>query len=470
MLRADKRNVVRLEDSKSKSKIDLSAYKKINMYLCGPTVYDEAHLGHARSAICFDLLYRSLLALGFEVEFARNYTDIDDKILAKMKECNLSLEELTEHYINRYEEDMRLLNILEPKFKPKATQYISAMIDLIVTLENKGFTYILDDGVYFDTSKDEAYLSLSHRGFENNQSRLEKEVAKKNESDFVLWKFDENFYDAPFGKGRPGWHSECVAMIKNVFKDELTVHCGGVDLLFPHHENEAAQCRCAFGKDLAKIWLHNGFVKINDEKMSKSLNNSFLLKDALDEFGGEALRFYLLQTHYRTHFNYNIHDLEAAKKRLDKLYRLKKRLGLFTLQDFSQIQANFSFQTPIAGQILQALSDDLNISKALALLDEFIINANATLDKSKEAQEILKQSLQECSLIFGVGFLDTTQYFQFGVSEEFQAQITEQILARNEAKKAKNFALADEIRANLAKKNIILQDTPNGTIWEKNND
>lgn len=463
---------MRLEDSKSRAKIDLNAYKEreLSIYLCGPTVYDDAHLGHARSSVCFDLLRRTLIALGFKVKFCRNYTDIDDKILAKMKECNLSLDELTSHYIQRYEEDMRSLNVLEPDFKPKATAYIKEMIIFIKKLESKGFTYTLEDGVYFDTSKDKAYLSLSHRNCENNQSRLEKEVHKKNDSDFVLWKFDENFYDAPFGKGRPGWHTECVTMIKSLFKDELMVHCGGVDLLFPHHENEAAQCRCAYEDELAKIWLHNGFVKIDGEKMSKSLNNSFFVKDALAEFQGEVLRFYLLSTHYRAHFNYSEQDLEVAKKRLDKLYRLKKRLGVLSIKDFSQIQPSGELQSEMTIQILKELSDDLNVSKALALLDELIITSNAKLDensKDKSLKEGIKQALSECALIFGVGFIETNEYFQFGVSEEFKQEIKRQILTRDEAKKAKNFALADEIRANLAHRNIILQDTPNGTIWEK---
>lgn len=462
---------MRLEDSKSKKKIDLNAFKgePINIYLCGATVYDDAHLGHARSSVCFDLLYRTLLALGFEVRFARNYTDIDDKILAKMKEQNASLKELTAHYIRRYEEDMRALNVLEPNFKPKATQFISQMINFITTLQNKGFTYVLDDGVYFDSSKDKKYLSLSHRGFDNTQSRLEKGVAKKNESDFVLWKFDEKFYDAPFGKGRPGWHTECVAMIKDLFNDKLVIHCGGVDLLFPHHENEAAQFRGACEKELAQIWLHNGFVKIDGEKMSKSLNNSFFIKDALREFSGEVLRFYLLQTHYRAHFNYSEQDLEGAKKRLDKFYRLKKRLEITNLEDFDEFKQKP--QSEIARQILSALEDDLNVSKALSVLDEFIINANAKLDENaKTSKEILAQGLSECALIFGVGFMNAEEYFGAGVDEDFKKEIEAQILARNAAKKAKNYALADEIRANLASKNIILQDTPNGTIWEKSSE
>ena len=309
--------MMRLFDSKSKAKKDLNAYKNepLNIYLCGATVYDDAHLGHARSSVCFDLLRRTLLALGFKVQFARNYTDIDDKILAKMKEKNLSLKELTTHYIQSYEADMNALNVLKPNFMPKATEYIAQMIELIESLEKRGFTYTLKDGVYFDSSKDSAYFSLSHRNLNDNQSRLENEVAKKNESDFVLWKFDESFYDAPFGKGRPGWHSECVAMIRALFDDKLIIHCGGADLLFPHHENEAAQCRCAYGGELAQIWLHNGFVKIDGEKMSKSLNNSFFVKDALKEFCAEALRFYLLQTHYSGDFNYAVSDLESAKRK-----------------------------------------------------------------------------------------------------------------------------------------------------------
>ena len=471
---------MRLFDSKSKSKIELNPDKNgvLNIYLCGPTVYDDAHLGHARSAVCFDLLRRTLLAMGFCVNFARNYTDIDDKILNKMKEKNSTLQALTEHYISSYERDMKALNVLEPNFKPKATEYISQMIELIAKLEKMGFTYALNDGIYFDSSKDSGYFSLSRRVSNDNQSRLENSVAKKNESDFVLWKFDENFYPAPFGKGRPGWHSECVAMINALFS-ELHIHCGGADLLFPHHENEAAQHRCACKSELSRIWLHNGFVKIDGEKMSKSLNNSFFIRDALREFNGEVLRFYLLQTHYRGDFNYALSDLESAKKRLDKFYRLKKRLNLAEFGDFElnlnensrKISGEFKFKSEVASKILQALSDDLNVSLALAFFDEFIINANAKLDESPKntaLKESVATSLKECAMIFGVGFINANEYFQFGVNAEFKAQIEAKIAQRDAAKKAKNFALADEIRSYLAAQNIILQDTPSGTIWEKN--
>ncbi|WP_279041408.1 cysteine--tRNA ligase [Campylobacter helveticus] len=453
-----------LFDSVKKEKLALKKEGAINIYLCGPTVYDDAHLGHARSSICFDLLRRVLLSLGREVCFARNYTDIDDKILKKMRESGESLEKITQIYINHYESDMKNLRVLEPNLKPRATEFIQHMIELILHLEKHGFTYTLDDGIYFDTSKDEAYLSLSKRSFEETKTRLLEQKEKKNESDFVLWKFDEEFYAAPFGKGRPGWHSECVAMIEALFKDGLDIHAGGVDLLFPHHENEAAQCRCAFNKNLASHWLHNGFVNINGEKMSKSLNNSFFVKDALKEFCGEALRFYLMSVHYRAHFNYSLEDLALCKKRLDKLYRLKKRLDLNSLEDKPK-----KCEREISTAILQALQDDLNISKALALFDEFIVNANLRLDESKDKglREDLREDFKELALILGVGFEDAILYFQQGFDETQKAWIEEQIFKRTEAKKAKNYALADELRHNLAEFGVLLLDTPQGTIWEK---
>ncbi|WP_300701694.1 cysteine--tRNA ligase [uncultured Campylobacter sp.] len=457
---------MRLNDTASKKKLELTD-KNVNIYLCGPTVYDYAHLGHARSAICVDLLTRVLRALKKDVKFARNYTDIDDKILKKIKEENKDLKELTDFYINAYESDMKALNVLEPDFKPKATDYIKDMIKLIKGLEYKGFTYKLNDGIYFDTSKDKDYFNLSKRDTKDNISRLEKLIDKKNESDFVLWKFDDNFYDAPFGKGRPGWHTECVAMINSIFSEGLDIHCGGIDLLFPHHENENSQCRCLNNKELAKIWFHNGFVNINGEKMSKSLNNSFFIKDVLKEFNAEVIRFYLLSTHYRSHFNYSIEDLKSSKKRLDKFYRLKQRLNL---GHFDDMKINFHIDTVLGKELLDILKDDLNISKALAFLDEFINNANLELDKNKK-NKILKNELEfalkESSLIFGFGFLEPFSYFQFGVSKEKKEFIEKQIALRTLAKKEKNYDLADDIRKNLLKDNIILMDTANGVLWEK---
>ena len=458
---------MRLSDSVTKNKIELDK-KEVSIYLCGPTVYDYAHLGHARSALCVDLLVRVLKNSGFKVLFARNYTDIDDKILQKMQDSKLSLTELTTYYINAYESDMKALNVLEPSFKPKATQYIKEMIAFIENLSAKSFTYKLDDGIYLDTSKENIYFHLIKRDLSEAQSRLEKQSLKRNDSDFVLWKFDDEFYEASFGNGRPGWHTECVAMIESIFKDGVDIHCGGIDLLFPHHENENAQCRCIKDKNLAKIWFHNGFVNIDGEKMSKSLNNSFFVKDCLKDVPAEALRFYLLSSHYKAHFNYSVSDLKASKKRLDKFYRLKKRLNL---AEFNDLQEDLKeLKTKIAKDILVALSDDLNISKALSLLDEFINEANLRLDKeakNKEFKELCKESLRESALIFGFGFLEPFSYFQFGLDDEQKAYIKEQISLRAKAKEEKNYALADEIRLKLLEQNIALMDTANGVMWEK---
>ena len=365
---------MQIYDTVLKKKVDLIPLNnnEINIYVCGPTVYDHAHLGHAKSSISFDLLRRVLIALGYSVKFVKNFTDIDDKILAKMSSTNQTLEQITTHYIDRYLSDMRALNVLNADIEPKATNYLNAIIDYILKLEQNGATYKLEDGIYFDTSKDEKYLSLSGRKDENLIARVSSNESKKDDKDFVLWKFDENWYDSPFGKGRPGWHTECVAMIEEIFAKTIDIHAGGADLLFPHHENEAAQCRCAYHKDLANHWIHNGFIQVDNEKMSKSLGNSFFIKDALAIAPGEAVRFYLMSSHYRANFNYDISDLLSSKKRLDKIYRLKKRLSGV---EPSRVDDEFK------SLILDALSDDLNISIALAKIDEMVNQANTNLDK-----------------------------------------------------------------------------------------
>lgn len=457
---------MQIYDSVKKQKVDFKPQNDIvRIYLCGPTVYDDAHLGHAKSAVSFDMLRRVLIALGYKVKFVRNYTDIDDKILKKMSESGKSLEDITNFYIDSFESDMKALNVLDPDVKPRATQCVKQMIDYINELIKKDYAYRLDDGIYFNTQKDIKYLSISGRECDDAVARVDNNESKKDQKDFVLWKFDENFYDAPFGKGRPGWHTECVAMIKEHLASDtefvIDIHAGGSDLLFPHHENEAAQCRCHSGKELSKYWLHNGFIQINNEKMSKSLNNSFFVKDALKDYQGEVLRFYLLSSHYRANFNYSLDDLNASKKRLDKIYRLKKRVYETKLGEISE---NFK------SEILEALSDDLNTSKALAVVDEFVNLANEGLDKNpkdKNLKTTIVANLAFLEQIFGIATLDSFEYFQFGVSDELKAKINELILKRNEAKKERNFALADEIREQINALNINIMDTPSGTLWEK---
>lgn len=464
---------MRIFDTSKREKVEFSPIKdgEVSIYLCGPTVYDDAHLGHAKSAVSFDLLRRVLKALGYKVKFARNYTDIDDKILNKMAQTGQSLEEITNKYIAHYESDMGALNVLDPDFKPKATQCLEAIINYIKVLMDRGVAYKTSDGIYFDTSKDSGYFSIS--GKDNNTDLIARVVCfceKRDEKDFVLWKFDEKWYESPFGKGRPGWHTECVAMIREFLSDkeneefEIDIHAGGIDLLFPHHENEASQCRCAYHKNLSKYWMHNGFIKVNNEKMSKSLNNSFFVKDALKNVHGEVLRYYLLTSHYRAHFNYSDEDLVASKKRLDKIYRLKKRVD--------GVQAGMASES-FKNELLEALSDDLNASKALASVDEFVKTANERLDNNPKDKAYKAEVVANLGLIgeiLGIAITNYVEYFQFGVSDDQKEQIKRLLDERAVAKKERNFARADEIRDELAKMNISIMDTPNGAVWERNNE
>nr|WP_315009316.1 cysteine--tRNA ligase [uncultured Campylobacter sp.] len=468
-------------DSLSKKKLPFKPISEglARIYACGPTVYDDAHLGHAKSAVSFDLLRRVLQAEGYEVKFARNFTDIDDKILKKMEQSGKSLEEITEFYTRRYLQDMSALNVADASISPKATENIAAICELISSLLQKGFAYeIAGDGIYFDTRKDGDYLSLSGKkeGAGKNIARVASNDAKHDEKDFVLWKFDENWFDSPFGKGRPGWHSECVAMILAHLDSGdpqfcIDIHAGGADLLFPHHENEAAQCRCARHRALSKYWLHNGFVQVNNEKMSKSLGNSFFVKDALKIAPGEALRFYLLSSHYRANFNYSIADLLASKKRLDKIYRLKKRVRDVLVPAAGQNSASELPATEVKfrSEMMEFLSDDLNTSGALAVLDSFVASANEALDrapKDKALKARIAANLEFAKQTLGILYEDETEYFRFGVSEQQRAQIEEMIKQRAQAKAEKDFARADAIRARLTDMKIEVMDTPSGTVWE----
>lgn len=461
-------------DSVQKKKVPFIPIKEneVKIYVCGPTVYDDAHLGHARSSIAFDLLRRVFIALGYKVTFVKNFTDIDDKIIHKMNESGQSLEAITAYYIDRYKKEMHALNVSDADIEPKATETVQEIIDFVTSMLDKNVAYATSDGIYFDTSKDQKYLSLSHRQIEeeSTQARVEHKEEKKDQKDFALWKFSkahEPSYEASFGVGRPGWHIECSAMIEKHLAShgeyQIDIHAGGADLLFPHHENEAAQTRCKSNQELAKYWMHNGFVTINGEKMSKSLGNSFFLKDALNVYSGEILRFYLLSTHYRANFNFSEEDLLMAKKRLDKLYRLKKRV--FEI-------APSLVAEPFKEAMLEALSDDLNISKALASLDEMISSMNELLDaqpKDKSLKALAHANLIWIESLLGIGLYAPYSYFQMGVSEDEKASIEALIEQRTRAKKEKNFATADEIRAQLESQNIQLMDTPNGTQWEKVN-
>jgi len=462
-----------LYDSVQKEKLPFESQEpnKATVYVCGPTVYDDAHLGHARSSIVFDLLHRVLRANDYDVTMAKNFTDVDDKIIKKIKESGKSLEEITTFYINSYKNDMAKLNILPNDLEPYATQNIKAMINMINKLLDTNKAYKLNDGIYLDTSKDTQYGAISHRASdENSQARVEVNNNKKDQKDFAMWKFfdkSEVGFDSNFGYGRPGWHIECSAMIDTHLSNHdlpyaIDIHGGGADLLFPHHENEASQTRCCTSQELSKYWMHNGFVNINGEKMSKSLGNSFFLKDALKQYDGEVIRFYMMTAHYRADFSFSEDDLKSSKKRLDKLYRLKKRLY--------GVQSNNKANKVLTNALFDALNDDMNTSKALASIDEYISSSNDAFDKEPKNKNLKKEiiaSIEFIDSILGVGAKDAYAYFQFGISESEKENIEKLIQNRNDAKKEKNFELSDKIRDELKEMNISLMDSTHGTLWEK---
>lgn len=464
---------IKIYDSVKKKKVDFIPLNppEIRMYICGPTVYDDSHLGHARSAIVFDLWRRVLAENGYKVLFAKNFTDIDDKIINKSLQSGLSIENITQHYTQKYLEEMEALGVIRADIEPKATESLESIFTMIQQLLQKGFAYrAANDDIYLSVKKDLEYGSLSGRDAElETQSRIQDSQQKKDSKDFALWKSYKGEgdigYESPFGKGRPGWHIECSAMIKKhlAYAGEyaIDIHGGGADLLFPHHENEASQTRCADNQKIAKYWIHNGFVTINGEKMAKSLGNSFFIKDALKNYDGEILRFYLLSTHYRIGLNFSEEDLLSSKKRLDKIYRLKKRIS--PIQDIEEKGCS-----KFKAMLLEALGDDLNISKALSVIDEFVSKANESLD-NKQTKEIpaIAGCLAIIQRLLGIGGKDAFAYFQLGISREQRVVIESLIQKRLEAKLQKDFKQADAIRLELSSMGIQIMDTPSGSVWEK---
>lgn len=478
---------MKIYDTRAKKKLEFIPLKDkaVRIYVCGPTVYDDAHLGHARSSIAFDLLCRTLKASGYDVLFVKNFTDIDDKIIKKAKDSGISVAEVAESYIQAYLRDMDALLVRRPDIMPKATENLSAMAALITKLLDKDIAYKLPNGdIYLNVPKDVKYGEISGRGVDDeSQARIHNDEQKRDERDFALWKSykgaDDFGYESVLGFGRPGWHIECSAMIEEVlaYQDKefaIDIHGGGADLLFPHHENEACQSRCATGRELAKYWMHNGFVNVDGQKMSKSLGNSFYIKDALKQYSGEVVRNYLLGTHYRAVLHFNEEDLLLAKKRLDKIYRLKQRIASGFAGGLSGARAamqgsNIALECKFCDEVLESMRDDLNISKALSVLEDMIHSANTSLDSTPKDKELKLRILASLDFVWellGIGGGDCVEYFQQGVTQKQKAHIQEQIAKRAQAKKARDFARADAIRAELESMGIVLSDTSEGTIWE----
>jgi len=430
------------------------------MYVCGPTVYSYAHIGNARPAVVFDVVARVLRTQFPNVTYARNITDIDDKINAAASKEGVDISVISERFTKAYHEDLSALGVLAPDVEPKVTDHIQHIHDVIQSLIDKGHAYEGEGNVLFSVASYEGYGDLSKRNPDELLAGARIDVAsyKKDAGDFVLWKpsaDDQPGWDSPWGRGRPGWHIECSAMSAAHLGQTLDIHGGGHDLVFPHHENERAQSCCAHGTEYVNYWLHNGFINIDKEKMSKSIGNVLLVRDLLAQAPGEAIRYVLLSAHYRAPLDWNDEILQQAKNSLDRLYGALRKLGDIQLPDDVGNQMTDAFT--------EAMLDDFNTPKAFAELFNIAKQANTT--ESTDEKIKLKAALLQSGEWLGLLQQDPEQWFAGSVSEVDAKEINQLIVERDQAKADKNWARADEIRTILAEKNIVLEDGANGTTW-----
>jgi cysteinyl-tRNA synthetase len=430
--------------------------KHVKMYVCGMTVYDDCHVGHARVLIVFDLIYRWFLNSGYDVTYVRNITDIDDKIIKKSNDEGCHFKELTARYIESMQEDSKVLNIIPPTFQPKATEAITSMIKMISILVEKSFAYVGNNGdVFFEISKFNNYGKLSKKNIDdlNAGSRVKVDDNKKSFGDFVLWKLskdDEPYWDSPWGKGRPGWHIECSAMSSDILGSSFDIHGGGQDLIFPHHENEIAQSESCHDHKMANYWIHNGFVNVDDEKMSKSLGNFFTLKNVLKNYSGEIIRFFMYKSHYRSPLNYSDQNLNDAKAAVEKIY--------LALRPYKCIQVDLDWSKPSLNNIKDALDDDFNSPKAISIIFELISELN------KSSNENLANEIYSVLKVIGLMAIPQEEFF-IKSSKIDQDHIEKLVEKRMQAKKQKDYQKADELRNEIDSLGVILEDTPDGTVW-----
>lgn len=442
---------------------------KVKMYVCGPTVYNYIHIGNARPAIVFDTVRRYLEFRGYEVQYVSNFTDVDDKLIRAAKELGEDVPTIAERFINAYFEDTTALGCKHATIHPRVTENMDIIIDFIDELVKKGYAYESDGDVYYRTRKFEGYGKLSHQSIDELQSGARIEVGEKKEDplDFTLWKAakdGEIAWDSPWGQGRPGWHIECSAMARKYLGDTIDIHAGGQDLSFPHHENEIAQSEALTGKTFAKYWLHNGYINIDNEKMSKSLGNFVLVHDIIQKHEPSLLRFFILSVHYRHPINYNEEILENTRKGYERLQtayvNLKHRLEAATdLND-----GNSEWLTNIDelhNSFIKEMDDDFNTANAISVLFELAKQANVYLLENTTSKEVIEAFINEFNQLGGA--LGLTFDAQELVDEEIENLIQQRI----DARKNRDFKLADQIRDELKAKNIILEDTAQGTRWKR---
>jgi len=438
---------------------------KIRMYVCGITVYDYCHIGHARMMVVFDVIARYLRYRGYELTYVRNITDIDDKIIQRAAENGEDVNALTERFIAAMHEDERALNVLAPDVEPKATDHVDAIIKLIQALEDKGYAYVGGNGdVYYSVSRFEPYGRLSGKRTEDLRagSRVAVEEAKRDPLDFVLWKqakAGEPAWPSPWGEGRPGWHIECSAMSTRHLGKHFDIHGGGMDLKFPHHENEIAQSCAAHDSEYVNYWIHNGFVQVDEEKMSKSLGNFFTVREVLKVYPAEIIRMFMLNSHYRSPLNYSTDNLDIARNALERFYTVLREIE----------PGSAPGESGFRDQFRSAMDDDFNTPEAVAVLFDLVRDANRLRDQGDMAAASAQTALLlELGEVLGILQEDPQAFLQAGGDDGLDAETIEALIEqRTQARRDKDFAEADRIRDELQDQGIILEDGPGGTQWKR---
>ncbi|MCI8979401.1 MAG: cysteine--tRNA ligase [Clostridia bacterium] len=443
---------------------------EVKIYACGPTVYNYIHIGNARPLIIFDTLRRYMEYRGMKVTFVQNFTDVDDKMINRAKEESTTVKELGDRFIAEYFKDAQALGVHEATIHPKATENIDAIIDVIKKLEENGYAYNVDGDVYFATKKFKEYGKLSKQPLEDLEAgaRIDVNEHKKDAMDFALWKKQkeesEIAWESPWGMGRPGWHIECSAMVNKYLGETIDIHAGGQDLIFPHHENEVAQSECANGKPFANYWMHNGYINIDNKKMSKSLGNFFTARDIIEKYDGETVRFFMLSAHYRNPVNFSDTLMEQSKSALERVYTCIDNLeflkGNSEEKTLTATEKEFlskldSFKEKFIG----AMDDDLNTADAIAAIFDIVYASNTALsgENSREVIEKTIALIRELGNVLGL--------FQKSNEKSIDAEIEKMIEQRNKAREEKDWATADAIRDKLKEMNIVLKDTPLGVKW-----
>jgi cysteinyl-tRNA synthetase len=458
---------MKIFDSKSSKKISFNPLKegKVSLYVCGMTVYDSCHIGHLRTFLSFDFIVKSFKALNFDVHYVRNITDVDDKIIAKAKSEKTSPSSISEKYIQEMHDDFSSMSMLSPDVEPKVTEHMDSIISFIDDLISKNFAYTTKHGdVFFNVESFDDYGELSNRNLEDmvSGSRIEIDDTKKNPADFALWKIsaDEASWNSPWGKGRPGWHIECSAMSRDYLGKNFDIHGGGLDLKFPHHENENAQSKCNHNGLFANFWLHTGPLTIDEEKMSKSLGNFVTIKDILKRYHPEVIRFFLFSTHYRNPLNFSFNGLDESKKTLDKFYDALRKVDLTHTKN-----------VPIEEGVIESLKDDFNSPKLVSFLHMLLDKLNKSLLDNKDKSKSIADLLISSGSVMGLFQSNPDEYFKFTSSElliteeEIENLITDRNLARNQ----KDFMKSDKIRDDLKAKGITLEDVGEKTTWKRVN-